>query len=169
MAGNENTKNTDSPLFKRLTRLFSGPIINYRTQNTRQLRRRRLDKYANTFKDVAGQKFERTGYNPLDNFSNYNMSTQSRLVRYSDFEQMEYEPIIASAIDIYADEMTTSSDLKPLLLIDCPNEEIKMILDNLYKNILNVEFNLFGWCRSMCKFGDLFLYLDIDDELGINL
>ena len=41
-----------------------------------------------TFKDVAGQKFERTGYNPLENFSNYNMSTQSRLVRYSDFEQM---------------------------------------------------------------------------------
>ena len=39
MADNQNTKNTDSPLFKRLTRLFSGPIINYRTQNTRQLQK----------------------------------------------------------------------------------------------------------------------------------
>ena len=73
---NDNTKNAESPLFKRLTRLFSGPIINYRSQNTRQLKRRRLDKYARTFKDVGGQKFERAGYNPLDNFSSYNMDTQ---------------------------------------------------------------------------------------------
>ena len=33
----KNTKNSDSVLFKRLTKLFSGPIINYRSQNTRQL------------------------------------------------------------------------------------------------------------------------------------
>ena len=127
MAGNENTKNTDSPLFKRLTRLFSGPIINYRTQNTRQLRRRRLDKYAQTFKDVAGQKFERTGYNPLENFSNYNMSTQSRLVRYSDFEQMEYTPELASALDIFADEMTTFNVYNRMLKIQCQDEEIKQM------------------------------------------
>jgi len=167
MAGNENTKNTDSPLFKRLTRLFSGPIINYRTQNTRQLRRRRLDKYAQTFKDVAGQKFERTGYNPLDNFSNYNMSTQSRLVRYSDFEQMEYTPELASALDIFADEMTTFNVYNRMLKIQCHDEEIKQILETLYYKVLNIEFNLFGWARTMCKYGDFYLYMDIDSTLGI--
>jgi len=59
----KNPRNPDSTLYRRLTKLFSGPLINYRSQNTRQLRRRRLDKYAKTFKDVAGQKFERLGYN----------------------------------------------------------------------------------------------------------
>ncbi len=167
MAGNENTKNTDSPLFKRLTRLFSGPIINYRTQNTRQLRRRRLDKYAQTFKDVAGQKFERTGYNPLDNFSNYNMSTQSRLVRYSDFEQMEYTPELASALDIFADEMTTFNVYNRMIKIQCQDEEIKQILETLYYKVLNIEFNLFGWARTMCKYGDFYLYMDIDSHMGI--
>ena len=154
MADNQNTKNTESPLFKRLTRLFSGPIINYRTQNTRQLRRRRLDKYAQTFKDVAGQKFERTGYNPLDNFSNYNMSTQSRLVRYADFDQMEYTPELASALDIFADEMTTFNVYNRMLKIQCQDEEIKHILETLYYKVLNIEFNLFGWARTMCKYGD---------------
>ncbi len=77
---------------------------------------------------------------------------------------MEYTPEIASALDIYADEMTTSTSLQPLLTIDCPNGEIKDMLATLYHNVLNVEFNLFGWCRSMCKYGDFFLYLDIDEN-----
>ena len=31
--------------------------------------------------------------------------------RYADFHQMEYMPEIASALDIYADEMTTSHQI----------------------------------------------------------
>ena len=164
---NDTTRNPESPLFKRLTRLFSGPIINYRSQNTRQLRRRKLDKYARTFKDVSGQSFERSGYNPLDNFSSYNMDTQSRLARYSDFDQMEYEPVLASALDIYADEMTTFNVYNRMLRIQCPDEEIKQILETLFYKVLNIEFNLYGWARTMCKFGDFYLYLDIDAGLGV--
>ena len=66
------------------------------------------------------------------------MSNQLRAERYQDFEQMEYTPEIASALDIYADEMTTSSDLQPLLSIRCPNEEIKAVLSSLYENVLNL-------------------------------
>ena len=76
-------------------------------------------------------------------------------------------PEIASGLDIYADEMTTSSAIQKLLLINCPNEEIKEILSQLFYDVLNIEFNIFGWCRSMCKFGDMFLYLDIDEDLLI--
>ena len=76
-------------------------------------------------------------------------------------------PEIASSLDIYADEMTTFSDLRPMLNINCSNEEIKAVLDILYKNVLNVEYNLFGWCRTMCKYGDFILYLDIDDKHGV--
>ncbi len=76
-------------------------------------------------------------------------------------------PEIASALDIYADEMTTSNLFRPLLVIDCKNEEIRSLLHTLYYKILNVEQNLYGWCRTMCKFGDFFLYLDIDEKLGI--
>ena len=48
---------------------------------------------------------------------------------------MEYTPEIASALDIYADEMTTHSSLQPMLRIKCPNDEIKTILENLYHKI----------------------------------
>jgi hypothetical protein len=60
--------------------------------------------------------------------------------------------------------MTTHSALQPMLNVKCSNEEIKALLQSLYHDVLNIEFNLFGWCRSMCKYGDFFLYLDVDDD-----
>jgi len=80
---------------------------------------------------------------------------------------MEYMPEIATALDIYADEMTTSNEYDRLLNIDCKNHEIKTIIEALFYDVLNIEFNCFGWARSMCKYGDFFLYLDIDDTIGI--
>lgn len=167
---NNNTRNPASPLFKRLTRLLSGPIINYRTQVARQERTADLDKYRYRFRSMSGQEFRRHD----SNFSqNYNMFTsaafrsQNRAERYVDFEQMEYMPEIATALDIYADEMTTSNEYDRLLNIDCINHEIKSILESLFYDVLNIEFNAFGWARSMCKYGDFFLYMDIDDKIGI--
>ena len=80
---------------------------------------------------------------------------------------MEYMPEIASSLDIYADEMTTYSELRPMLNIKCPNEEIKAMLTILYHNVMNIEHNLFGWCRTLAKYGDFMLYLDIDENVGI--
>tara|TARA_Y100000593_G_scaffold88092_1_gene169767 strand:- start:6427 stop:8319 length:1893 start_codon:yes stop_codon:yes gene_type:complete len=162
-----NPYNEASGLFKSLTRLFSGPIVNRRTQTGRQLRRRHLDIYANRFKSATGKQFKKTEYNPMNVLTVNMISNRNRSERYVDFDQMEYEPIIASALDIYADEMTTYSGLNPMLRIKCPNDEIKSILDSLYFNVLNINHNLFGWSRTMCKYGDLFLYLDIDEKVGI--
>jgi hypothetical protein len=162
-----NPKNQQSNLFKSLTRLFSGPIINFRSQSGRRIRRQHLDKFSSRFKSASGQQFKKALYNPLDAVATSAISNQQRAERYVDFDQMEYMPEIASSLDIYADEMTTYSDLRPMLNIKCPNEEIKAVLAILYENILNVQYNLFGWSRTMCKYGDFFLYLDIDDKYGV--
>jgi hypothetical protein len=163
----KNTRNPQSLLFRRLTRLLSGPLTQYRTQNNHRLRRIELDKYANSFTSASGKDFKKTAYNPYSNLQSGYMSSQQRTERYVDFDQMEYTPEIASALDIYADEMTTYSSLSPMLHIHCDNAEIKAILETLYVEVLNIEHNLFSWCRSMCKYGDFFLYLDLDDSLGI--
>jgi hypothetical protein len=168
MARNDrNPNNNQNDLFKSLTKLFSGPIVRRRTQSGRQLRRRHLDMYASRFRSASGQQFKKSEYNPM-NVTTVNMiSNRNRSERYVDFDQMEYTPEIASSLDIYADEMTTHSTLTPMMHIKCANEEIKFVLDSLYKDSLNIEHNLFGWARTMCKYGDLFLYLDIDDLRGI--
>ena len=161
-----NPRNNQSPLFKRLTRLFSGPIVNYDRPSVIRGTRRDVKKY--TFTSSTGREFKKKEYhNPFSGLSNKVLYQRNKQVRYTDFEQMEYMPEIASAIDIYADEITTSTAFNPLVNIDCQNREIKDIVSTLLYNVLNVESNLFGWSRSMCKYGDYYLYLDIDDKLGI--
>ena len=160
-----NPRNPETDLFKKLTRLLSGPITGYRRQAPTKPRRRDLGKY--NFKSASGQSFKRNQYNPYDSMQANYMANQNRADRYLDFDQMEYTPEIASSLDIYADEMTTSTPMSPMLKIDCNNQEIKNMLDVLYQNILNVNFNLFSWSRTMCKYGDYFLYLDIDEEKGV--
>ena len=163
----KNPDNPDTTLFKALTRLFSGPIINYRSQSGRRIRRQHLDKFSSRFKTASGQQFKKTLYNPLEVLANNAIANQRRSERYIDFDQMEYMPELASSLDIYADEMTTYSSLRPMLNIKCSNEEIKAVLGGLFDNILNLQYNLFGWSRTMCKYGDFFLYLDIDEKYGV--
>ena len=139
-----NTRNPQSVLFRRLTKLLSGPLTQYRTQNSHRLRRIDLDKYANKFTSASGRDFKKTAYNPYDNLQAAYMASQQRTERYVDFDQMEYTPEIASALDIYADEMTTYSSLTAMLTVECENQEIKAILDSLYTNVLNIQHNLFS-------------------------
>ena len=163
-----NDRNPKSPLFKQLTKLLSGPLVKYRRQDTRQLKRRYLDKYKSRFRSASGQEFKTSRYSEVYSAlqSDY-YANQNRMDRYVDFDQMEYTPEIASALDIYADEMTTSSIFRTILNINCKNDEIKTVLETLYYSVLNVEYNLYGWARSMCKYGDYFLYLDIEQDEGI--
>jgi hypothetical protein len=162
-----NPYNPENGLFRSLTRLFSGPITQRRTQQGRALRRRHLDAYASRFTSASGKQFKKQEYNPMNIMTVNMISNRNRAERYVDFDQMEYTPECASSLDIYADEMTTHSSLQKMLRIKCPNDEIKTILENLYHNVLNIEHNLFGWCRTMCKYGDLFLYMDIEEAVGV--
>lgn len=161
-----NPRNRQSTLFKRLTRLFSGPMVDYDRPAVIRGNRRDVKKY--TFTSSTGKEFKKKEYhNPFGDLTNKVLYNRNKQLRYTDFEQMEYMPEIASALDIYADEITTSTAFSPLISVDCQNREIKDILHTLLYTVLNAEANLFGWSRSMCKYGDYFLYLDIDDNLGI--
>ena len=164
----KGSRNPTNPLFKQLTKLLSGPLVNYRRQDTKKLKRRQLDKYRTRFRSASGQEFKLSSYDDIYNSLQAEFyATQNRIDRYVDFDQMEYTPEIASAMDIYADEMTTSTLFRPIMNIVCSNQEIKNVLESLFYNVLNVEFNLYGWCRSMCKYGDFFLYLDLEEDEGI--
>jgi hypothetical protein len=54
-----------------------------------------------------------------------------------------------------------------VLHIYSDNEKIKEILEDLFYNTLNTEFNLRSWARSLVKFGDFFLYNDVHPDYGV--
>ena len=163
----QNPKNEQNPLFKALTRLFSGPIVNFREQGRIRYKRGDLNMYTGKFQSLSGKAFKKSQHNPYDYINTALLQNQNRNERYLDFDQMEFTAEIASALDIYADEMTTYNDYRKILNIESPNEEIREILNTLFYDVLGIESNLYSWCRTMCKYGDFFLYLDIDEATGI--
>jgi len=92
---------------------------------------------------------------------------QVRIDLFRDYDGMDNDPIISSALDIYSDESTVKNELGDVLKINCANENTKQILHNLFYDIINIEFNLWPWTRNLVKYGDFFLQLEISPELGI--
>ena len=92
---------------------------------------------------------------------------QVRREVFRDYDAMDNDPILASALDIYADESTLKNEFGDTLGIVSDNEKVQEILRNLFYDILNIEFNLWPWTRNMCKYGDFFLGLEIAEGKGI--
>jgi hypothetical protein len=70
---------------------------------------------------------------------------------------------------IFTHNCLVPSEFGHVLTIRSQNENIKQILENLFNDILNIEFNLWSWTRNMCKYGDFFLRLEISPEYGVYL
>ena len=157
----------DTSLFARLQRLFSTNVV------VRNVGGRRL-KVSDTSRTQA---YDRS--NLVDRYqklyagaglSGYSDSLTTKSMRlnlFQDYEAMDSDAIISSALDIYSDESTMKSEYGEVLTINSDNDQIKKILHNLFYDILNIEFNLWPWIRNMCKYGDFFLKLDIDEKYGI--
>jgi hypothetical protein len=92
---------------------------------------------------------------------------QVRRELFRDYDAMDQDPIISSALDIYADESTTKNEYGDVLQIKSTNENIREVLHNLFYDIMNIEFNLWPWIRNLVKYGDAFLALEISPEKGI--
>jgi hypothetical protein len=92
---------------------------------------------------------------------------QVRRELFRDYDAMDNDPIIASALDIYADESTTKNEYGDVLSIKSSNENVSAILHNLFYDVINIEFNLWPWVRNLVKYGDFFLALEIAEGKGI--
>ena len=92
---------------------------------------------------------------------------QVRRELFRDYDAMDNDPIISSALDIYADECTLKNEFGDVIQIKTQNERVKEILENLFYDVLNIEFNLWSWTRNMVKYGDFFLLQEIQPGAGI--
>ena len=157
-------------LFNRLRRLFSTDVI-IRNVGGNQLKTVDVDRiqaYGNVKTNALIDRFtklHRYGanmpYNPTMNYQTL------RIQLYTDYEAMDTESIIASALDIVADESTLKNENGEILQIKSSDENLQRILYNLFYDVLNVEFNLWLWIRNMCKYGDFYLYLQIAEKFGV--
>lgn len=160
----------DNGLFSRLTRLFSTDVIirNVGGDQLKVIDVDRIQSYGNIKTNSLIDRFtklHRYGanmpYNPTMNYQTL------RVQLYTDYEAMDTESIIASALDIIADESTLKNESQEVLQIRSADETIQRILYNLFYDVLNIEFNLWVWIRNMCKYGDFYMHLEVADKFGI--
>ena len=144
-------------LFSQLTQLFrSGPVV-----------KRRVRDFRPSAKNTTAFELFRKTQSHVYSSAMSAYGSYDRMARYSDFQEMEYTPEIASALDIYAEESVAPDELGNVLHIYSENQQINRILHELFYDTLNVNFNLTAWVRNMCKYGDFFLFNDVSPEQGV--
>jgi hypothetical protein len=157
-------------LFSNLQRLFSTDIL-IRNVGGTELKIADTNQIQTTGKYQTNSlldRFSRLYIYNNKNIFNPNLNYQTlRIQLYSDYEAMDTDALIASTLDVLADESTLRNDQGEVLAIKSTDENIQKVLYNLYYDILNIEFNLWSWTRNMCKYGDFFLKLEISEEFGV--
>ena len=160
----------DKNVFSRLKRLFSSDVF-IRNVGGNQLKVLDVNSIQQSGQIETNSLIDRftrlhtTNQNPIFNPSLNYQTLRTQL--YQDYEAMDTDAIIASTLDIIADESTLKDDMGEVLTIKSPDENIQKILHNLFYDILNIEFNLHSWIRQMCKYGDFFLKLEVAEKFGV--
>jgi hypothetical protein len=156
----------DKSIFGRLQKLFSTNTIVRKTK--KGVRVIDTDEYQSMSTNLVDRfmKMKTPAYSTgmLESAMSYQ---QVRADLFRDYDSMDNDPILSSALNIFADESTPKNEHGDVLRINCSNENIKSILHNLFYDIMNIEFNLWPWGRNLVKYGDFFLQLEIAPELGI--
>jgi hypothetical protein len=156
----------DKSIFSRLQKLFStNTIVRKTATGTKVID---TDEYQNMTTNLVDRfmKLKVTNYatGQVDSSLAYQ---QVRIDLFRDYDSMDQDPILSSALDIFADECTSRNEMGNVLKIHHDDDNIKQVLENLFYDILNVEFNLWPWARNLVKYGDHFLQLEIAEGVGV--
>ena len=160
----------DTSLFGRLTRLFSNDVVirNIGGDQLKVVDTNSIQKSPKVATNSLVDRFSRLYASNNANVYNPNLNYQTlRVQLYADYEAMDTDPIIASALDIISDETTIKNDQGEVVSIKSSDENIQRVLYNLFYDVLNIEFNLWSWTRNMLKYGDFFLKLEIAEKFGV--
>ena len=161
----------DENILTRLGKLFQNQIV-VRKTDSGQVKVKDVDfsqtaltaNFIDRYNRINSGTNNMSSYQAKQNASAYDVA---RKELFRDYELMDADPIISSALDIYSDESTVDNIENRILKIKTDNPKVQKILHNLFYDVINIEFNLWSWIRNMTKYGDFYLQLDIVDKYGV--
>lgn len=86
---------------------------------------------------------------------------------FRDADLMDSFPEIGAALDIVSEESCNISDKGNMLNVYSKSERIKAVLEDLFVNRLDLHVMLPLICRGMCKYGNQYLLLNLDQDNGV--
>ncbi len=147
----------NNSFFDRLRKVFSTGVVVKKEGNKTRVVDTENSQQVTNLKSLKDRFYRlQTGYTQ----DVYQTQLSYQVIRrelFLDYDAMDNDPIIASALDIYADECTTKNEYGDVLTIKTENQQVKEVLENLFYDTMNIEFNLWPWVRNLCKYGDWFI------------
>jgi hypothetical protein len=161
----------DENILQKLGKLFQNQIV-VRKTNDGQVKVKDVEfsqtaltsNFIDRYNRINSSGYGNSAYQAKQNASAYDVA---RKELFRDYELMDADPIISSALDIYCDESTVDNIENRIMKIKTNNPKVHKILHNLFYDIINIEFNLWSYIRNMVKYGDFYLHLDILDKHGV--
>ena len=161
----------DENILQRLGKLFQNQIV-LRKTDSGQVKVKDVEfsqtaltsNFIDRYNRINSSGYGGTSYQAKQNANAYDVA---RKELFRDYELMDADPIISSALDIYCDESTVDNIENRIMKIKTDNPKVAKILHNLFYDIMNIEFNLWSYIRNMTKYGDFYLHLDILDKHGV--
>jgi len=127
---------TDTSLRARLSRLFATNVVVRRISKNRlkAVDTNRLQSTGNMSNKRYVDRFSGV-HKGMPGYGTYNQNQTfhtSKIELFTDYEAMDMDPILSSALDIYADASTVKDPDGDTLTITSQNDDIRKIIHNLF-------------------------------------
>lgn len=161
ITGNWNPQDTVMPHVNTYDMSGMGKDVIYRTSDKEEYLSKKLELQQNKYlKDrwiKANVNLSVTAYAGLNNVK----------LMYRDADLMDAFPEIGAALDIVSEESTITNDKGMIVNVYSKSDRIKSILEDLFVNRLNIQLTGQMIIRAMCKYGNQFMLLDVDNKNGV--
>lgn len=87
---------------------------------------------------------------------------------YRDADLMDSFPEIGAALDIVSEEASITNSKGQIINVYSKSERIKNVLEELFTNRLDLTVTAPMIIRAMCKYGNQFMLLNIDNKNGVS-
>lgn len=140
---------------------YDGNKVIYKASDKEDYQKTKLELQQNSFLNARWRKanvdLTVQAFNGLNNIK----------LMYRDAELMDSFPEIGAALDIVMEEATCLSDKGEVVTIHSKSERVKSVLQDLFTNRLDLQITAPMVIRAMCKYGNQFMLLNIDNKLGV--
>jgi len=86
---------------------------------------------------------------------------------YRDADLMDSFPEIGAALDIVSEESCINNDKGQVINVTSKSDRIRAILEDLFVNRLDIQVTAQMIVRGMCKYGNMFMMLNLDHKNGV--
>ena len=86
---------------------------------------------------------------------------------YRDAELMDAFPEIGAALDIVAEESVVPDSQGKIVKVYSKSDRVKSIIEDLLVNRLDIHIMAPMVIRAMCKYGNQFMLLNVDNKMGV--